>query len=108
MKILDFKGFLTHPALGPELPKQSRAAKQEALPVGEKCRERRYAHRFTTDAEAPSVRIRSGRSAVGTSWPVSARKLANPMPATPGVSHPPTATSESRSIMAEINAYSCR
>ena len=57
MKILDFKGFLTHPALGPELPKQSRAAKQEALPVGEKCRERRYAHRFTIDAEAPSDRV---------------------------------------------------
>jgi len=37
------------------------------------------------DADAPSVVVsRLGSSAVGISWPTSARKLAVPMPATPG------------------------
>lgn len=37
------------------------------------------------DADAPSVVVsRLGSSAVGISWPTSAKKLAVPMPATPG------------------------
>jgi hypothetical protein len=41
----------------------------------------------SADAGAPSVEVsRLGSSAVGISWPASARKLAVPMPATPGLS----------------------
>jgi hypothetical protein len=47
------------------------------------------------EAGAPSVEFkRLGNRAVGTSWPTSARKLAAPMPLTPGVSHSADSTSD--------------
>ena len=41
----------------------------------------------SADAGAPSVEVRRlGGSAVGISWPASAKKLAAPISATPGLS----------------------
>ena len=50
--------------------------------------------RPSADAGAPRVDVsRLGNRAVGTSWPASARKLAAPMPVTPGVSQDPACSS---------------
>ena len=50
--------------------------------------------RPSADAGAPRVDVsRLGNRAVGTSWPASARKLAAPMPVTPGVSQSPALSS---------------